>query len=61
MIKLCKLQNVNWTFRKESFGFFFEFIRSNDPINAQNDPINDPINEECGERDIFSLLVKLAE
>ncbi len=52
--ELCKAKGVNWTFRKEPLGFFFEFIRSNDPINAQDDPINaqdDPINngkDVCG-------------
>ena len=47
--ELCKAKGVNWTFRKEPLGFFFEFIRSNDPINAQDDPINaqdDPINAQ---------------
>ena len=27
--KLCNENNVSWTFRKESHGFFFEFLRSN--------------------------------
>ena len=25
----CTQQNVEWTFRKEAYGFFFEFVRTN--------------------------------
>lgn len=25
----CNRQNVKWTFRKEAYGFFFEFVRTN--------------------------------
>lgn len=31
----CKQQNVTWDFRKEAYGFFFEFIRTNVRINVQ--------------------------
>ena len=32
--ELCLKQNVSWTFRKEAYGFFFEFIRTNVQINV---------------------------
>ena len=31
----CKKQNVTWTYRKEAYGFFFEFIRTNVQLNVQ--------------------------
>ena len=31
----CKQQNVTWNYRKEAYGFFFEFIRTNVQINVQ--------------------------
>lgn len=31
----CKQQNVTWNFRKEAYGFFFEFIRTNVQINTE--------------------------
>lgn len=31
--ELCNRFGVSWTFRKEAYGFFFEFIRSNVQIN----------------------------
>ena len=33
----CKKQNVTWNYRKEAYGFFFEFIRTNVRINVQID------------------------
>lgn len=32
--ELCNQYGVSWTFRKESYGFFFEFIRPNVQINV---------------------------
>ena len=32
---LCNSQNVNWNFRKEAYGFYFEFIRTNVHLNVQ--------------------------
>ena len=31
----CKQQNVTWNYRKEAYGFFFEFIRTNVQINTE--------------------------
>lgn len=31
----CKKQNVTWNYRKEAYGFFFEFIRTNIQINVE--------------------------
>ena len=31
----CKQQNVTWNYRKEAYGFFFEFIRTNIQINVE--------------------------
>ena len=47
----CKRQNVTWNYRKEAYGFFFEFIRTNVRINVQ-------INTELtnAEQVIFNLL-----
>ena len=33
----CKEQNVIWNYRKEAYGFFFEFIRTNTDINSKID------------------------
>lgn len=49
--ELCKQQNVTWTFRKEAYGFFFEFIRTNVQLNVQ---INTELTEP--EQMIFNLL-----
>lgn len=32
--ELCNQYGVSWTFRKEAYGFFFEFIRPNVQINV---------------------------
>ncbi len=32
---LCNTNNVAWRFRKEAYGFFFEFIRTNVQLNVQ--------------------------
>ncbi len=47
----CRKQKVNWTFRKEAYGFFFEFIRTNVQINVQ-------INAELSETEqlVFNLI-----
>ena len=47
----CKQQNVTWDFRKEAYGFFFEFIRTNVRINVQ---INAELTES--EQVIFNLI-----
>jgi ATP-dependent DNA helicase RecG len=47
----CKHQNVTWNFRKEAYGFFFEFIRTNVQINVQ---INTELSE--AEQVIFNLI-----
>lgn len=39
--ELCKESGINWTYRIEGAGFFFDFVRAAD---ANYDPINDPIN-----------------
>ena len=33
--ELCNRHGVSWIFRKEAYGFFFEFIRPNAQINVQ--------------------------
>ena len=33
----CKQQNVSWNYRKEAYGFFFEFIRTNVQLSVQID------------------------
>ena len=33
----CRNQNVSWDYRKEAYGFFFEFIRTNVQLNVQID------------------------
>jgi ATP-dependent DNA helicase RecG len=33
--ELCNEYGVSWTFRKEAYGFFFEFIRTNVQLNVQ--------------------------
>lgn len=47
----CRKQNVTWNYRKEAYGFFFEFIRTNARINIQ-------VNEELTEAEqvIFNLI-----
>lgn len=47
----CKQQNVTWNYRKEAYGFFFEFIRTNVQINVQ---INAELTE--AEQIIFNLI-----
>lgn len=47
----CKKQNVTWNYRKEAYGFFFEFIRTNVQINVQ---INTELTEV--EQVIFNLI-----
>ena len=49
----CKEQNVTWTYRKEAYGFFFEFIRTNVQLNVQ---ISEELTE--GEQIIFNLIQK---
>ncbi len=47
----CRQQNVTWNYRKEAYGFFFEFIRTNVQINVQ---INTALTE--AEQIIFNLI-----
>ena len=47
----CKQQSVTWNYRKEAYGFFFEFIRTNVQINVQ---INTELTE--AEQVIFNLI-----
>ena len=49
--EFCKMQNVTWNYRKEAYGFFFEFIRTNVRINVQ---INTELTE--AEQVIFNLI-----
>ena len=49
--ELCKQQNISWDYRKEAYGFFFEFIRTNVQINVQ---INTELTEP--EQIIFNLI-----
>ena len=49
--ELCNSQNVSWTFRKEAYGFFFEFIRTNVHLNVQ---IKEKLSET--ERTVYNLL-----
>ena len=49
--ELCKEFNVSWNFRKEAYGFFFEFIRTNVHLNVH---INEELSE--GEQLIFNLI-----
>ena len=42
---------MSWNFRKEAYGFFFEFFRTNVHLNVQ---INDELSE--GEQLIFNLI-----
>lgn len=49
--ELCNEFNVLWNFRKEAYGFFFEFIRTNVHINVH---INEQLNEN--EQIIFNLI-----
>lgn len=47
----CKQQNVTWNYRKEAYGFFFEFIRTNVRINVR---INAELTE--AEQGVFNLI-----
>ena len=49
--ELCNSQNVSWTFRKEAYGFFFEFIRTNVRLNVQ---IKEKLSET--EQTVYNLL-----
>ena len=49
--ELCNSQNVSWTFRKEAYGFFFEFIRTNVHLNVQ---IKEKLSET--EQTVYNLL-----
>ena len=49
--ELCKEYGVSWTFRKEAYGFFFEFIRTNVQLNVQ---LNVELTEQ--EQTVFNLL-----
>lgn len=49
--ELCKEFNVLWNFKKEAYGFFFEFIRTNVHLNIH---INDELSK--GEQLIFNLI-----
>ena len=47
----CLRQNVSWNFRKEAYGFFFEFIRTNVQLNVQ---INETLSAQ--EQVVFNLI-----
>ena len=47
----CLRQNVSWNFRKEAYGFFFEFIRTNVQLNVQ---INETLSVQ--EQVVFNLI-----
>lgn len=49
--ELCNEFGISWTFRKEAFGFFFEFIRTNVHLNVQT---NITLTEQ--EQLIYNLL-----
>ena len=49
--EFCRQQNVSWDYRKEAYGFFFEFIRTNVQINVQ---INAELTE--AEQIVFNLI-----
>ena len=49
--ELCNLQSVSWNFRKEAYGFFFEFIRTNVHLNVQ---IKDKLSD--AEQGIYNLI-----
>ena len=49
--EICKQRNVTWSYRKEAYGFFFEFIRTNVRINVQ---INTELTE--AEQVIFNMI-----
>lgn len=66
----CNQQNIKWSFRKEAYGFFFEFFRLNTPQSVPQDvPQSVPqnsinvINKGKGNRysseDIKSSILKL--
>ena len=47
----CLRQNVSWNFKKEAYGFFFEFIRTNVQLNVQ---INETLSFQ--EQVVFNLI-----
>ena len=49
---LCNSQNVNWNFRKEAYGFYFEFIRTNVHLNVQ---LNTTLSDQ--EQIIVNLII----
>lgn len=49
--EFCTMQNVSWNYRKEAYGFFFEFIRTNVQLNVQ---INNELTTQ--EQLIFNLI-----
>ena len=48
---LCVQQNVFWNYRKEAYGFFFEFIRTNVRLNVQ---LNKGLTEQ--EQIVFTMI-----
>lgn len=45
----CTQQNVEWTFRKEAYGFFFEFVRTNGQTVVQtNNKLQTQLAENSG-------------
>ena len=62
----CNQQNIKWSFRKEAYGFFFEFFRLNVPQRVpQNVPQNSITGSNNGrsnrysEEEIKSSILKL--
>ncbi len=51
--ELCNEKNVSWAFRKEAYGFFFEFIRPNIQADIQ---MEGNLNE--AEKNVYVLLEK---
>ena len=49
--ELCQKSNVTWNYRKDAYGFFFEFIRTNVHINVH---IKESLTES--EQTIFNLI-----
>ena len=43
--EVCKKQNVSWDYRKEAYGFCFEFIRTNVQINTE---LTEAEKRKCG-------------
>ena len=49
MNEYCTQQNVEWTFRKEAYGFFFEFVRTNGQTVVQtNNKLQTQLAENSG-------------